>query len=707
MARPATAAVRLLTGEREPVRLATTGPIDVDAGGLLTIDGIVTAVGDRVLVKDQTDGSENGIRTVSTGQWYRAADARTSRTMQKGTTVHVQEGTVNVDKVFRFNTLNPVIGDDALVISEDTIVGGVTPGAAGLAILADATVADVRDDLDTPVYVTRAQMILLDTAKDQLAYVTDYSFEGLFRWIGTDLSAWTVIQTLTSTGVTPAADTVTIPAHGLSTASGFVLTSATANLAANTAYYAIYVDVNNIKVATTPQNAIAGTAIDLTVTTNFTLKRLTDPQQDIFVIKTGGQLDGSTGGWVKPQGMKNIGVTTPNFHRFNDRILVGGGATRWMGDKTDLYASGAGSWLLDEQGAGSAFNMSYLLVGAQVASVPDYTPGMAVLGNLGAVRTPSGASNAQVIGKSGYGSGWATSGSSIVWGDYTEGVKRPGSNATVSGMEVEVTNLNSTPVNPVMSPEAAYVQGRTFGLFIGSGGSNAAPYDADIALWFGPNGAKFRTGIGFHSGSLTKDVTTDYQHAIMLPSKARVEWYTSDLAGNYAFTIHSEVSDSAHSQYAIASDTGFAIANVAGSNLFRVAWGAGAQNGYTIITQASGTSPMIWPTGGDANLDFIARGKGTGGGSLQDGASGFKFRWNTVGIGFNGTTPVAAPTGWGVPTGTLLRTTYASYAGATHTGAYVQATIQALDDATKAVSQRLAALITDLHQTAGYGLLRT
>ncbi|MER9459667.1 glycoside hydrolase family 55 protein [Mesorhizobium sp. M0387] len=118
MPRPATAAVRLLTGEREPVRLATTANIDVDTGGLLTIDGVVTEVGDRVLVKDQADGSENGIRTVSEGQWYRASDARSARTMQKGTTVTVQEGAAAAGKTFVFNTLDPVIGDDSLSIIE-------------------------------------------------------------------------------------------------------------------------------------------------------------------------------------------------------------------------------------------------------------------------------------------------------------------------------------------------------------------------------------------------------------------------------------------------------------------------------------------------------------------------------------------------------------------------------------------------------------
>ena len=55
MARPATAAVRLLTGERKPVRLATTANIALY--GLQTIDGAPARVGDRVLVKDQTDAA--------------------------------------------------------------------------------------------------------------------------------------------------------------------------------------------------------------------------------------------------------------------------------------------------------------------------------------------------------------------------------------------------------------------------------------------------------------------------------------------------------------------------------------------------------------------------------------------------------------------------------------------------------------------------
>ncbi|MER9756691.1 hypothetical protein NKJ46_25220 [Mesorhizobium sp. M0166] len=125
MSRPATAAVRLLTGEREPVRLATTA--DILLHGLQAIDGVPAEVGDRVVVKDQADPTQNGIYTASAGEWFRAADARTTRTLQKGTTVHTQIGAVNADRVFEFTADEPAVGTDAI-----TIAASVPPDIAAL-----------------------------------------------------------------------------------------------------------------------------------------------------------------------------------------------------------------------------------------------------------------------------------------------------------------------------------------------------------------------------------------------------------------------------------------------------------------------------------------------------------------------------------------------------------------------------------------------
>lgn len=57
---------------------------------------------------------------------------------------------------------------------------------------------------------------------------------------------------------------------------------------------------------------------------------------------------------------------------------------------------------------------------------------------------------------------------------------------------------------------------------------------------------------------------------------------------------------------------------------------------------------------------------------------------------------------WATPTGTFARTTFAAYAGQTVSNPPTQAEMQALDDALKANSQRLAALISDLR---GNGVL--
>lgn len=51
---------------------------------------------------------------------------------------------------------------------------------------------------------------------------------------------------------------------------------------------------------------------------------------------------------------------------------------------------------------------------------------------------------------------------------------------------------------------------------------------------------------------------------------------------------------------------------------------------------------------------------------------------------------------WADPTGTLTRTTFAAYAGQTVSNPPTQAQVQAIDDHVKVLSERLAALVTDL-----------
>lgn len=76
------------------VVVATTANITLS--GTQTIDGVAVAVGDRVLVKDQSAASANGIYVVAAGAWTRATDADTWATLVSAF-VFVEKGTTNGD----------------------------------------------------------------------------------------------------------------------------------------------------------------------------------------------------------------------------------------------------------------------------------------------------------------------------------------------------------------------------------------------------------------------------------------------------------------------------------------------------------------------------------------------------------------------------------------------------------------------------------
>ena len=97
---------------KEAVRAATTANITLS--GTQTIDAVAVVAGDRVLVKNQTNASQNGIYVCATGVWSRASDADAVGELKAGSSVFVAEGTVN--------------GDSGWLISTDgTITIGTTP----------------------------------------------------------------------------------------------------------------------------------------------------------------------------------------------------------------------------------------------------------------------------------------------------------------------------------------------------------------------------------------------------------------------------------------------------------------------------------------------------------------------------------------------------------------------------------------------------
>lgn len=104
-------------------RAATTANITLS--GIQTIDGVVLVVGDRVLVKNQTTASENGIYLVSSGTWNRSSDLATG-TSAAGVALFITEGTVAADLMFicTNNAGNDTVGTSSLVFASlVTLIG--------------------------------------------------------------------------------------------------------------------------------------------------------------------------------------------------------------------------------------------------------------------------------------------------------------------------------------------------------------------------------------------------------------------------------------------------------------------------------------------------------------------------------------------------------------------------------------------------------
>lgn len=119
---------------KQPVRVATTanGTLASAFANGQTVDGVSLATGDRILLKDQTAQTENGIYVVAaSGAPTRASDANSSAELDSAT-VFVLAGTVNADKAYTQTTNTPTIGSSNIVFAQ--FGGGASYTADGQGI---------------------------------------------------------------------------------------------------------------------------------------------------------------------------------------------------------------------------------------------------------------------------------------------------------------------------------------------------------------------------------------------------------------------------------------------------------------------------------------------------------------------------------------------------------------------------------------------
>ena len=119
---------------KQSVRVATTanGTLSSAFANNSTVDGVTLATNDRILIKDQSTGSENGIYTVNaSGAPTRATDFDADSEVTGGAFFFAEEGTTNADNGFVLTNDGAItVGTTALTFTQFSGAGQVIAGTA-------------------------------------------------------------------------------------------------------------------------------------------------------------------------------------------------------------------------------------------------------------------------------------------------------------------------------------------------------------------------------------------------------------------------------------------------------------------------------------------------------------------------------------------------------------------------------------------------
>ena len=132
------------TGIVRLVRCATTA--NHGLSGLAAIDGVTPVAGNRVLVKSQSTGAENGIYDAAAGAWARSADADATGEMMAGLFVRVSEGSTLANSLWVISTADPItVGTTAITFSRAVNTASMVTGAVTGSVIAEGGVGFTKN----------------------------------------------------------------------------------------------------------------------------------------------------------------------------------------------------------------------------------------------------------------------------------------------------------------------------------------------------------------------------------------------------------------------------------------------------------------------------------------------------------------------------------------------------------------------------------
>jgi hypothetical protein len=222
---------------KNPCRIASTANLGLS--GLAAIDGVTPVAGDRVLVKDQTAGGQNGIYVAASGAWSRALDMDdvADDNISAGLSVYIQEGTANAQRTYTLTTTGTIVLNTTALTFADSgtaetgnylpyIKDGTPKTATFTAVLGETHVVDLSAGNFTanlpPVadgdgrigfYIesTGGQLTLDPNASETIDGKAQVKIQRGHNTIENDGTEWRVIQKTgtISTRIDPAAITAT------------------------------------------------------------------------------------------------------------------------------------------------------------------------------------------------------------------------------------------------------------------------------------------------------------------------------------------------------------------------------------------------------------------------------------------------------------------------------------------------------------------
>ena len=238
---------------KDSVRVATTaaGTLASSFANGSTVDGVSLATNDRILIKDQADGSENGIYTVNaSGAPTRATDADANAEVTAGLFTFVEAGTNNADSGWVLSTDGAItVGTTSIAFSQFSGAGsivagtGLTKSGSTLNVIAGSGITVNANDVQiSATYAGQNTITTLGTV-------------GTGTWQGTAVADAYVADALTISGGTvnnsviggssPAAGTfTTLTASGALT--GTLATAAQTNVTSLGTLTALQVDNLNL-----------------------------------------------------------------------------------------------------------------------------------------------------------------------------------------------------------------------------------------------------------------------------------------------------------------------------------------------------------------------------------------------------------------------------------------------------------------------------